>query len=387
MRWFQGPFDIDFIGRMRVCLGASALGIFLSVVAIAVLGINFGTDFSGGYEIQMKFPRAVGESEIREVLRGMQLPEARVQRFGAVEENAYLILVREHGTIDEVLREQLKVSFEELAGADSELTNWAVAESGEVIMVGFAQPVGERDVKQIIGKHGLSIKDIRRGEREDRPEYTIEIVSLADHVERALRDKLQLPQDVQVVERMEFVGPQVGAQLRNQGIMAVVYALLFILLYVAVRFDLYFSPGAVVALIHDVIITLGVFAVFQLEFNLPTVASILALVGYSLNDTIVVYDRIRENGVRLRGRELRGMVNSSINETLTRTVLTSGTTLMVVVALWALGGASIRDFAIALFVGIVVGTYSSVAIASPVYVLLREYHGRKPSADRRVVAA
>ncbi|MEM6731548.1 MAG: protein translocase subunit SecF, partial [Myxococcota bacterium] len=176
----------------------------------------------------------------------------------------------------------------------------------------------------------------------------------------------------EIVRRVEFVGPQVGNQLRNQGILAVLYALGFILIYVAIRFDLAFSPGAVVALVHDVIITVGVFAVFQLEFNLPIIAAILALVGYSLNDTIVVYDRIRENAVRYRGRALRDLVNTSLNQTLSRTLITSITTLLATVSLLVFGGGIVRDFAIALTIGVIIGTYSSIAVASPVYIFLRE---------------
>ena len=138
---------------------------------------------------------------------------------------------------------------------------------------------------------------------------------------------------------------------------------------------------------HDVMIAIGVFAVFQLEFNLPIIAAILTVIGYSLNDTIVVYDRIRENAVRMQGRDLRALINASINQTLSRTMLTSLTTLLVVIALLIFGGGTIRDFSIALFVGIGVGTYSSVAIAAPIYVLLRErYSNVSRSSSNSAVA-
>jgi preprotein translocase subunit SecF len=179
----------------------------------------------------------------------------------------------------------------------------------------------------------------------------------------------------------------VGAELRNDGIMAIVYALGFILLYIAVRFDLAFAPGAVLALIHDVLITVGVFSLLQLEFNLPVIAAILAIVGYSLNDTIVVYDRIRENSLRYRGRTLRDLVNTSLNQTLSRTLLTSATTMLVVLALLIVGGGIIRDFSIALTVGVMVGTYSSVAIASPAYIFLRERAEKKVSSSKGKSAA
>ncbi|MEK7704926.1 MAG: protein translocase subunit SecF, partial [Myxococcota bacterium] len=236
--------------------------------------------------------------------------------------------------------------------------------------------------------HGLVVKELSRGEREDQPDYQVDLVSLGDRIEQALRSALNVPVGQSIVGRVEFVGPQVGQQLRNQGFLALFYSLVFMLLYVAVRFDLFFAPGAIVALAHDVTITLGVFSVFQFEVNLQVVAAILALVGYSINDTIVVYDRMRENVVRLRGRDLRSLVNTSINETLSRTVLTSGTTLLTVIAMLVFAGGTIREFAIALFVGIIIGTYSSIGIAASLYVFLRErYQGGRVAGEKKVVAA
>lgn len=373
----QGDAKIDFVGRSGLFAMISAAAVGLSIVAMALFGLNFGIDFSGGYEIQVKFPSVVSETQIRELIGPAGFGDARIQQFGAPEDNEYLIMVRDHTSLTDEQKSTLKSTFESLAGGADKLQSLAVADSGERLTVAFTQPVSEEQVRQVLVGMGLQIQSIMMGERQDRPEYVVELISVSDQIESALRKGLSIPQDVSVIGRVEFVGPQVGEQLRNQGFMAVVYALGFILLYIAIRFDLYFSPGAVIALIHDVLITMGVFAVFQLEFNLPIVAALLALVGYSLNDTIVVYDRIRENVVRMRGRDLRALVNSSINQTLSRTLLTSGTTLLVVVALLVFGGGIIRDFSIALFVGIVVGTYSSIAIASPIYIWLRERSTKK----------
>jgi len=388
MEFFHSETRFDFVGRIRQFASFSGLLILVSIVSLFVQGINFGIDFAGGYEIQVKFPEPVSEGKVDELIAPLGVGDARVQRFGAAEDNEYLILVRQHGTLGDEQKALIKADVDTLAGGADNVTNWAVAESGESLHVAFNRPVTEAELRQLLDRRGLTIKEMTRGEREDTPEYQVELVSLSDQIEAALRKGLSIPDDQSIVGRVEFVGPQVGKQLRNQGILAVVYALVFILLYVAVRFDLYFAPGAVVALVHDVIITVGVFSVFQLEFNLPIVAAILALVGYSLNDTIVVYDRIRENAVRLRGRDLRAMVNTSINQTLSRTLLTSGTTLLVVAALTIFGGGIIRDFSIALLVGILIGTYSSIAIASPFYIFLRErYHGRASGADKKAAAA
>ncbi len=169
-----------------------------------------------------------------------------------------------------------------------------------------------------------------------------------------------------VMRRVEFVGPQVGDELTEQGILAVVYALIGIFLYVMMRFQWRFSVGAVAALVHDIIITMGILALVQIEFDLTVVAALLAVIGYSLNDTIVLFDRIRENFPRLRKSSPLEVVNISVNETLSRTLMTSMTTLLVLTALFIFGGEIIHAFAFTLIVGVVIGTYSSIYVASTV---------------------
>ncbi len=173
------------------------------------------------------------------------------------------------------------------------------------------------------------------------------------------------------MRRVEFVGPQVGEELRDDGGLAVLYSLFGILIYVALRFEYRFALGSVVALIHDVIITIGFFSVTQAEFDLTVLAAVLAVIGYSLNDTIVVFDRIRENFRRMRKWSAMEVINVSINQTISRTLVTSLTTLLVLLALFFIGGEVIHSFALALILGVVVGTYSSIYIASAMLVLLK----------------
>jgi preprotein translocase subunit SecF len=178
--------------------------------------------------------------------------------------------------------------------------------------------------------------------------------------------------------RSEWVGPKVGKQLREAGIWSIIYALIFIMVYIAIRFDLRFAPGAVVALVHDILITVGVFTIFRVEITLATIAALLTIVGYSLNDTIVVFDRIRENLSKMKERKLAAVINISINQTLSRTILTSLTTLLVVVSVLTIGfWTTIRDFAFALLIGVLVGTYSSIFVASPVVVWLDQRFAKK----------
>ncbi len=189
---------------------------------------------------------------------------------------------------------------------------------------------------------------------KDKAELSSEIIRILNRVSDT---------DLEV-RRVDFVGPQVGEELTEDGSLAVLYALIAILIYVAFRFEYRFSLGAVAALVHDVLITLGIFSVLQLDFNLSVLAAILAVIGYSLNDTIVVFDRVRENFRKIRKKTTLEVVNISINQTISRTLMTSFTTLLVLTSLYFLGGEVINSFALALIIGVVVGTYSSIYVAT-----------------------
>jgi preprotein translocase subunit SecF len=187
-----------------------------------------------------------------------------------------------------------------------------------------------------------------------------------NRVRDSLRETLAADEPDVELRRVEFVGPQVGEDLREQGGTAVIFALCMIFVYIMFRFQWKFSAGAVAALAHDVIITLGFFSIFGLQFDLTVLAGLLAVIGYSLNDTVVVFDRIRENFIAMRGATTLEAMNRSINDTLSRTIITGITTLLVLLALYHLGGESVSSFSIALIVGIIVGTFSSIYVASAI---------------------
>ncbi len=240
---------------------------------------------------------------------------------------------------------------------------------GTLLQVKFQKGVKIEELREVVRRLGLGEVLIQTFGSKD--EFLIrlerssgELKGLSSMIKEGLRKAFG--EGSFEIRRVEMVGPKVGKDLRQKGIKAIIFALIGILIYVSWRFEFRFAVGAVVALAHDVMITLGVFSLLDKEISLPVLAAFLTIVGYSLNDTIVVYDRIREN-MRKRGNEpFSRVINRSINETLSRTILTSLTTLIVVVVLFVLGGGVIHNFALALLVGIIVGTYSSIYVASPV---------------------
>lgn len=299
MQLIRPDINIDFIGKRKIALALSGLMIMISLGALAVKGLNFGIDFTGGTLVEVKFSQAPEISDVRKALIPAGYGQAVIQEFGSAEE----ILIRVQNK-DNV--ESAKIST--------------------AILDALTSAFG------------------------------------ADGVE---------------MRRVEFVGPQVGEELTRAGILAVLIAMVAILLYVTFRFEFRFALGADAALLHDVTIVLGLFAITGKEFTLPVIAAILTVIGYSLNDTIVVFDRIRENFEANRKRKKPEdelvVTNASVNQTLARTLMTSLTTLLVVVALFFLGGEVIHDFAFTLLAGILVGTYSSIYIASPVMLSLAGY--------------
>ncbi len=275
------------INFLRHAVAISALSLILvigSLASLAVNGINWGLDFTGGTVVEMEFKTPVDLNQLRAALTSDETDGAVVQNFGSSRDVLIRLPVKE--------------------GVKSDLQVAHVMEAAAKVDPGVSQ------------------------------------------------------------KRVEFVGPQVGKELAEQGGLAVLVALICILIYVSFRFEWRLALGSVAALAHDVIITLGVFSLFQLEFDLTVLAGVLTVVGYSLNDTIVVFDRIRENFLKMRKGTPEEVVNNSITQTMSRTIITTGTTLVVVVALFLKGGTMIHGFATALLMGIFVGTFSSIYVAS-----------------------
>jgi len=244
---------------------------------------------------------------------------------------------------------------------------------GTLVEVGYEQPADLTQVRGTLAAAGFKDATVQHfGTSKDvlvrlAPRGDMSSADLSNKAFAALQEVSEGKADLR---RVEFVGPQVGEELTEDGGLAMLYALVGILIYVAFRFEYRFAVGSVVALVHDVVLTIGIFSLFQVEFDLPVLAAVLAVIGYSLNDTIVVYDRIRENFRKMRKGSAEEIINASLNQTLSRTMMTSVTTLLVLIALFVLGGEIIHGFALALIIGVVVGTYSSIYVASTAVVML-----------------
>jgi preprotein translocase subunit SecF len=401
----------DFLGKRNIFGAISALLVLASVVLLVVPGPNYGIDFAGGTNIIGSFSAEVTDEEVREALRDAGYQDAAVQAFGPESDGKIKYLVRTEtiSTIDEArvddIRQGLKseygdeltVEFDKASG-DRFYVRLPVAayldegqdpETAEVSLNEYAsQSDGQAEqLRSDISGIDTELKDISVepwGNPTDR-RFVVGVETLQSAVESQLGQAFG--QQFNEIERIESVGPRVGEQLRNDSIKAVLIALLMILLYIAIRFDVRYAPGAVVALFHDVLITLGIFVVIQQEISLPIVAALLTIVGYSLNDTIVNFDRIREN-VQLSGGKgnLVKLVNRSLNECLSRTLLTSITTLVALLAIYFLGGGLIKSFALAMIIGVLIGTYSSIYVASPVMIWTSkelDKRERRDSSSRR----
>jgi len=239
---------------------------------------------------------------------------------------------------------------------------------GTLIEVGYQQTADLEDIRTKLASANYAGTNVQHFGSDT--EVLIQLEPQATSSAKLSSSIIQMLGDGIDVRRVEFVGPKVGEELTNDGGLALLYALIGILIYVAFRFEYRFALGSITALIHDVIITLGVFSILQIEFNLTVLAAILAVIGYSLNDTIVVFDRIRENFLSTRHIEPVPIVNDALNQTLARTLMTSLTTLLVLLALFYLGGEVIHSFAGALIIGVVIGTYSSIFVASSMILAL-----------------
>jgi preprotein translocase subunit SecF len=373
MRFFSNAQpNFDFIGKRRLALAISSVLNLAIVVGIALFGLNLGVDFAGGTVVELKFTHSVSPEEVRTRAEAGGIHDATVQRIGSESENTYLLRMGGVTQLTQESEARVRQAIESVA----KLKTFNADQDNGLVNVRTEAKVDVNQVRTAVEQAGVGVNDIRELGAAQGGGFDYQIVAsgVADKVFSAMSKghlDAQGKEDF-VKQRVEYVGPQVGKQLRNKGIMAVLSAMIAILIYVAFRFDFKFGPGAVVAMIHDVVMVMGYYLVSRAEFNLTSIAALLTVVGYSVNDTIVVYDRVREEMARFKGKPLPEIINIAVNLTLVRTILTSLTTALSITGLLFFGLGEIRDFAAAMLVGIIVGTYSSIYIASPLTIWLDE---------------
>lgn len=355
----SGTF-IDFMRYRKPVVAASIVLVVASLVAVFYPGPNYGIDFTGGTELQLAFKEPVSSGKIRRTLEqiGYFRPDV-VSVEGSKQE--YIIRVQEVSSLGEKELEQIRSGL-----SDSfDVKTMDVSPGGDKISLELGASVEPEAIETALENAGAEVRSVMSFGATADHRYEAHLVGVADEVVRKLQAKLGAS-GPDAPRRVEWVGPKAGAQLRDAAIKSLLYAVAFIMVYVAFRFDLRFAPGGVLAMMHDAILTMGVFVLVQKEVNLTTVAALLTIIGYSINDTIVVFDRIRENMARLRDKGLFELINISTSQMLSRTIVTSGTTLLSVSAFFVWGTGVIRDIAFALLIGILIGTYSSIYIAAPV---------------------
>ncbi len=362
MEFFKPGLYIDFM-RHRRLLGS--LSLFLataSLVALFVPGPKFGIDFKGGTELEMAFSGKVGPGELRQAIMKLGLGRPDVVNVEDKKQQ-YIIRVLEVSTIDAKQLSELRKALEGALG-EVGLEQMKVSPGGDKVSMRLSGAVDVRTIREALEAGGSRVRSVSPFGQEQDHRYEALLWGVADKLVRGLQKELgeRVPE---TPLRVEWVGPKAGAKLRDSAIKSLLYAVAFIMVYVAFRFDLRFAPGGVVAMVHDVLITMGIFVLLQKEVTLATVAALLTVVGYSINDTIVVYDRIRENMQRMRDTSLYHLINVSTSQTLSRSVITSVTTVLSIVAFFVWGTPIIRDIVFALMVGILIGTYSSIYVAAP----------------------
>ncbi len=335
MEFIRPDINLDFVGKRWIAIPISLTLIAISLVSLVLHGgPNYGVDFVGGTVIQVRFDQPVTAEKIRSAINPLGLAGATVQRFGLEGDEFRIRVDRTMESKDTVNPESVK---EALAKA-----------TGVAVDIRGVEMVGPQVGKDLREKALLAIL------------YALLFIAVY------ISGRFELKWVISAVMALAIFGAVTLLKLMGWSIPLQILAALVVAMAGFIALNLRFAMGAIVALIHDVTITVGVFSLLGLEFNLPIVAALLTIIGYSLNDTIIVYDRIRENSRKMARQGLAEIINRSVNETLSRTILTSSTVLIVVLALFLLGGGVIRDFAFAMMVGVVVGTYSSIYIASPI---------------------
>jgi preprotein translocase subunit SecF len=404
MEFFKGV-NVDWMGKAKYFVTLSL--VLLAVGWASILkngGLRYGIDFRGGTLVYVRFAGTPPIDQIRKGLQSAGLANSTIQSISDIGNSAsqrdVVIGLEQKGTGDESLdagKDAILNVLHKTFGTDTS----GKQDFNSITAPALADYLTTKDPLTLGTNAGDRYKELAQRLIDARDKNQGGIVTSFDQLKSAPGVTPQVVNALTsgfslgnfTIRNVEIVGPKVGAQLRRQAVLATLYALLGMLVYIAFRFEWIYGAAAVIAVFHDVLITLGFFSLFHYEISLTVIAALLTLVGYSMNDTIVIFDRVRENLRLMRREPFAAIVNKSINQTLSRTILTSGLTFLTVVVLYLMGGEVLRAFAFAMVVGVVVGTYSSFGIAAPIVVVWNKYRGQGAAisagsaAEKRVAAA
>ena len=377
MRLFKSGKVYDFMSVRWYWIG---LSLFITVGAAILLMLGkarLGTDFTGGTEVEIAFKTAVTPGELREAVikSGFAAPGV-IKVDDPKNPNRYLIRVEEVTSISTAKQNEVEKTLCLTSGEptdacplERQATEVKFSPGGDKISIRYRNAPDLDWVKQRIsavkgialrpGEHNPTVQNARDNKVE------IQLMSKGDQLMAGLTQALGASVVPESALRTEWIGPRAGAQLRDSAVKSIVISIVFIMVYIAFRFDLRFAPGSVVALTHDALGTIGILIVLGKEINLTTIAAVLTIVGYSVNDTVIVYDRVRENLGKLRGTSFFDLINISTSEMLGRTLLTSSTVVIALLGFFIWGTGELKDFALALTIGVILGTYSSIYVALP----------------------
>jgi preprotein translocase subunit SecF len=392
--------QFDFMSKRWYFMGLSLLLLIGSAISFIYPGPKLGTDFKGGTEVEVAFLQPVAGGDVRSAVQSSGFHDPEVVAVSDPEHpNRYLIRVQDVTALSDAQKQQISDRLchapeGQEAPADRCPPNVRASEvkfspGGDKISTRYeTEPDLAAIVKQLEGVQGIELRGgtnnpVVVSERDHKVE--IQLKSKGDQLLDGLRRQLGADTVPAQALRVEWIGPKAGAQLRDAAIKSIVISIFFIMAYIAFRFDLRFAPGGIIALVHDVGIALGAMVLTGREITLSTVAAMLTIVGYSITDTVVVYDRIRENLNKHRGMSFPQIINLSISEMLGRTLIVSGVTALSMVMFLVWGTGVIKDFAFALLVGILVGTYSSIYVAAPLTEWVdKRFFGSKAGAAKKV---
>ena len=374
--------NFDFLGNKWPFIGLSLVLTAAGLISIGMKGMRYGIDFKGGAQMWLRFSEEPPVQKIRSALESKMPGDIVVQQVSGKPEVLIDTEIKDEKELNanrQQIEETLRGMFGD-SGGKIDLNNASAGELADRVRGPLQQaavPLSEQDLQDLSTEISTYRKD--HGGILRSVDELSGVKGVTPKVIDVLKANVALGPFT--ILSTEVVGPKIGAELRQQAVLATLYALAGMLVYIAFRFEWIYGVAAVVAVFHDTIITIGLFSLFNKPISLTVVAALLTLVGYSMNDTIVVFDRIRENLKMSRRDSLVNIINLSINQTLSRTVLTSGLTLLTALALWMFGGDVLNGFSFALVMGILVGTYSSVFVASPILVFWQNFRGKgKPAA-------